>query len=62
MKFRIIRDYDEYQPQVLVENDGDKPYWKNIGYCTHEFIVSAEEACTHYKRMIENPIVKEFEL
>lgn len=62
MKFRIIRDYDEYQPQVLVAIDGDDPYWKDIGKYKCEFIESAEEVCTRYKRMMENPIVKEFEL
>lgn len=62
MKFRIIRDYDEYQPQVLVETYGDDPYWKDIGNYTCEFIESAEEICARYKRMVENPIVKEFEL
>lgn len=61
MKFRIIRDYDEYQPQVLVEIDGDDPYWKNIGYKC-EMIQSAEELCGRYKRMVEDPIVREFEL
>lgn len=61
MKFRIIRDYDEYQPQVLVAIDGDE-YWKDIGKYKCEFIESAEEVCTRYKRMMENPIVKEFEL
>lgn len=62
MKFRIIRDYDEYQPQVLVEIDGDDPYWTNIGYSTYEFIESAEEVCHRYKRMMEDPIVREFQL
>lgn len=62
MKFRIIRDYDEYQPQVLVEIDGDDPYWKDIGNHRCEFIESAEEVCARYKRMKEDPIVREFEL
>ena len=61
MKFRIIRDYYEYQPQVLIEINGDEPYWKNIGYKC-EFISLAEELCTRYKRIVENPVVKEFEL
>ena len=62
MKFRILRDYDEYRPQVWVEPKGKLPYWEDIGMYRCEFIESAEEVCVQYKRMIENPIVKEFEL
>ena len=62
MKFRIIRDYGEYRPQVWVEPKCQVPYWKDITKCTYEFIESAEEVCAQYKRMIESPIVKEFEL
>lgn len=61
MKFRIIRDYDEYQPQVLVD-DGYGSYWKDIGKYKCEFIESAEQVCVDYKKMIDNLIVKEFEI
>lgn len=61
MKFRIVRNYDEYQPQVWID-DGNYPYWQNIGEYKCEFIESAEEVCHRYKRMMENPVVKEFEL
>lgn len=57
MKFRILRDYDEYQPQVLVDGD-----WQDIGKYRCEFLESAEEVCHRYKRMMEDPIVREFEL
>lgn len=62
MKFRILRDYNEYQPQVLVEIDGEKPYWKDIGqYCCYT-IDQAKTVCVDYKQMQEKPIVEEFEL
>ena len=62
MKFRIIRDYGEYRPQVWVEEKCQVPYWKDITKCAYEFIESAKEVCVQYKRMIENPVVIEFEL
>ena len=62
MKFRIIRNYGAYQPQVWAEPQGQMPYWQDIGNYKCEFLESAEEVCAQYKRMIENFVVKEFEL
>jgi hypothetical protein len=61
MKFRVIRDYDEYQPQVLVNQLSDHPTWIDIGY-TCNTIEGAENVCRSYKRMKADPVVKEFEL
>lgn len=61
MKFRIVRAYDEYQPQVLINQLSNNPTWINVGYpcCTIE---GAEATCRSYKRMKADPVVKEFEL
>lgn len=62
MKFRIVRDYDEYQPEVLIDQGVSKPYWLNIGNYTCHTLEEAEKVCADYKRMSTNPIVREFEL
>ena len=62
MKFRILRDYDEYQPQVLNDPPMGVPRWKDIGDYRCYTIKEAEKVCADYKKMCETPIVKEFEL
>ena len=62
MLFRILRDYDEYQPQVLVDPPMGVPRWKDIGRYRCYTIEEAENMCAAYKKMRKNPIVKEFEL
>ena len=62
MKFRIIRDYDEYQPRVCNDPPMGIPKWKDIGNYICHTIEEAEKVCTDYKKMCENPIVEEFEL
>lgn len=65
MKFRIVRDYDRFQPQVWIESKhnfhgGD---YVIIGkYPYYSTIEEAEKVCADYKLMCENQIVKEFEL
>ena len=58
MKFRIIRYYERYQPQVFENNE-----YKNIGlpngYAT---IVEARAQCASYKAYEDIRIVEEFEL
>jgi hypothetical protein len=62
MKFRIIRDYDEFQPQVWHTVDNIHHYWTDIGkYCCYT-IDEAKKVCADYKRMIEDKVVEEFEL
>lgn len=61
MKFRIIRNYDEFQPQVLVYNGPDY-YWTNIGKYVCYTIDAAKKVCADYKRMEEEPVVEEFKL
>jgi hypothetical protein len=60
MKFRIIKYYDFYRPQVW---DEDKKIWKDIGtsagYSIMEF---ARTACKMYKEDHDKKIVEEFEL
>lgn len=60
MKFRIIKYYDLYKPQVW---DEDKKIWNDIGtptgYSTVEF---ARTACKMYKANYDSKIVEEFEL
>ena len=61
MKFRIIRDYDEYQPQVYSVFD-DHEYWNDIGKYRCSNITEAKKVCADYKRMIEDKVIEEFEL
>lgn len=60
MKFRIIKYYNFYKPQVY---DIEKNIWKTIGtptgYSTVEF---AKNTCKLYKNAYDNKIVEEFEL
>lgn len=61
MKFRIIRYYERFKPQVLSETNDRE--WCDLGeptgYPTPE---SAEEVCLMYKQRAVSRIVKEFEL
>ena len=61
MKFRILRDYAEFLPQVL-HTDSDKPYWVDIGQYRCYTLEEARAVCVNYKRMAEDPIAEEFEL
>ena len=61
MKFRIIRNYDEFQPQVE-KCAGEKYYWMNIGYGSYFTLENAQKVCADYKLMKDEPVVKEFEL
>lgn len=62
MKFRIIRDYDEFQPQVWHITSGKQEYWKNIGHYLCYTLEEAEKVCRDYKLMHEEKVVEEFEL
>ena len=62
MKFRIIRDYDEYQPQVWQYIDPRHWDWVDIGKYTCYTIEEARKVCSDYKLMCDNKIVEEFEL
>ena len=62
MKFRIIRDYDEYQPQVFNGYQSGNTYWTNIGHYTCYTLDDARKVCADYKRMQEDRVVEEFEL
>lgn len=65
MKFRIVREYDRFVPQVWIESKynfhgGD---YVLIGkYPYYSTIEEAEKVCKDYKLMSDQPIVKEFEL
>lgn len=61
MKFRIIRNYDAFQPQVEICT-GERYYWMNIGYGSYSTLENARKVCTDYKRMKEDKVVEEFEL
>lgn len=58
MKFRILRDYDEFQPQVWYNDH----VWVNIGKYACYTIEEAERVCAGYKQMKDNEVVEEFEL
>lgn len=62
MKFRIIRYYDEYQPQVWHTVDNIHHFWKDIGPYSCYTIDQARQVCADYKQMTENKVVEEFEL
>lgn len=58
MKFRILRNYIGFYPQVLMPDQ----MWYNINPNRYRSIEEAREACVKYKKIIDNPIVEEFEL
>jgi hypothetical protein len=62
MKFRIIRNYDEFQPQVWHAVDKVHHYWTDIGEYRCDTIEAARKVCADYKRMTEDKVVEEFEL
>lgn len=62
MKFRIIRDYDEFQPQVWKQKDKICHQWVNIGLYRCYTIDDARKVCADYKRMQEDKVIEEFEL
>ena len=64
MKFRIIRYYDRYQPQVLKQKGYHfEDQWIGIGlpngYAT---IDEARNCCKVHKKTSDEKIVEEFEL
>jgi hypothetical protein len=61
MKFRIIRDYDEFQPQVFISKHNIN-YWVDIGLYRCLTLDDARKVCADYKRMTEDKVVEEFEL
>lgn len=61
MKFRIIRYYEEFQPQVWHKN-GQYGEWITIGETTYATVEGARKVCEHFKAMREDPLVEEFEL
>ena len=62
MKFRIIRDYEDFQPQVLCNPLSDNSYWANIGNYRCGTIDEARQVCNNYKLMKTDPVIEEFEL
>ena len=59
MKFRIVRYYDYYKPQVL-KNDGE---YEDIGSSTgYPSVHEAKYHCRVYNDLEEGRIVEEFEL
>lgn len=58
MKFRIIRYYERYQPQVF-EDDKYRNIGLPNGYAT---VKDAKEQCSFYKACEDDKIVDEFEL
>ena len=58
MKFRILRDYEDFQPQVWFKDH----VWVDIGKYTCRTVEEAEKVCADYKAMKDNEIIKEFEL
>lgn len=62
MKFRILRHYDEYQPQVCDDPPMGIFRWRDIGKYICYTIEEAKKVCSDYKKMCEDPIVEEFEL
>lgn len=62
MKFRILRDYDEFLPQVYTKSLDGTSYWEEIGKYHCHTIEEAQKVCKDYKRMKDDPIVEEFEL
>ena len=60
MKFRIIKYYNFYRPQVW---DEYKKIWKDIGTPTgYSTAKSAKSTCKLYRNAYDNKIVEEFEL
>ncbi len=59
MKFRIVRYYGQYKPQVLKTNGEYEDIGNPDGYC---FITDAKYYCQVYKDLEEGRIVDEFEL
>lgn len=62
MKFRIIRDYDEFVPQICINESEFYQDWRDIGKYTYYTIEEARKVCSDYKLMHDNQIVEEFEL
>ena len=60
MKFRIMRCYKGFQPQVL--EGAHFKEWINIGSAIYDTVDEAKEVCRIFKEIRENPIVEEFEL
>ena len=60
MKFRIIRDYNGFKPQVL--NGVNCKEWIYISNTIYDTVDDAKDACRVFKEVRENPIVEEFEL
>lgn len=61
MKFRIIRDYEYFKPQVWEDGEDVSCYIDFVNYSLTT-IEEAERECAVYKRMVEDLVVKEFEL
>lgn len=59
MKFRILRDYDVFRPQVWCQAHNR---WNNVIDHSYLTIEAAKKVCEYYKTMVDNPIVEEFEL
>ena len=67
MKFRIIKYYERYKPQVKAKDKFNGVYWEDswvdIGMPTGYYDTSAaKEACRAYKEEHEEKVVEEFEL
>ena len=62
MKFRIIRDYGDFQPQVWYSYLTTGDWWEDIGYSRCSTLEEARQVCADYKRMKEDEVVEEFEL
>jgi hypothetical protein len=59
MKFKIVRDFEEFMPMVWNEVIGT---WHNVTDYPCSTIESARKACEFYKKMKDDPVVEEFEL
>lgn len=58
-RYRIIRYYEDYLPQVY----GEDARWHDIGYMkSYKTVEEAKRACERHKRECEKRIVEEFEL
>lgn len=58
-RYRIIRYYDEYLPQVY----GEDAMWHDLGYCkSYKTVEDARNACVLHKQALEKKVVEEFEL
>ena len=59
MKFRIIRDFEEFKPQVWSQRFS---CWRDVSYYSYSTVEAAKKVCAFYKNMKDNPVVEEFEL